>query len=77
MTGWLIKVPTERMGGGKPMDDLYAVWEGDAVAALALVERSQFLTPDQVPETLTTLSESTLLGLGLTQGQVGHVVTKS
>jgi len=65
------------MGGGKPMDDLYAVWEGDAATAVGMVEKALSLTPDQIPETVSPLSESSLRGLGMVIGQVGHVITKS
>ena len=65
------------MGGGEPMDDLYASWQPDSARALGAVERAIELTPDQTPETVSELSDSTLRGLGLSPGQVGHVVTQS
>lgn len=77
MTGWLIKVPTERMGGGEPMDDLYAVGESDPAVAIGAVGKAIDLTPDQVPETVTSLTEATLRGLGVAHGQVRHVVTNT
>lgn len=77
MTGWLIKVSTERMGGGVPMDDLYAVGEPDAATAVGLVEKSLSLTADQIPETVAQLSSASLRGLGVEVGQVAHVVTEA
>ncbi len=59
------------------METLYAAWIDDAVDALMAVEKTANLTADQVPETLVVLSESSLLGLGMEEGDVKYVTTQT
>jgi hypothetical protein len=77
MSGWLIKISIDRIGGGQPMDQLYAAWEPDQAAALDLVRTAFAPTNDEVPESLVELSDRALRGVGLKPGQVGHVRTIS
>jgi hypothetical protein len=77
MSGWLIKISIERMGGGLPMDHLYAAWEPDQGAAVDLVRTAFAPTNDEVPEPVVELSDRALRGVGLKLGRVGHVRTNS
>lgn len=38
MNGWMIEVETERMGGGKPLREIYAAHDPDEGQSVALVK---------------------------------------
>jgi hypothetical protein len=48
MGGWLIVVETERMGGGSPLRQIYAVREADPVQAQIIVAEAANTTDERL-----------------------------
>lgn len=68
--GWAFAVTTQRLGGGKPLEVIYAValpWEEDARVQLTI--REGLLNGDDVTNCYP-LSEATISALGMDEGDV-------
>lgn len=72
MPGWIIKVVTTNEGEVEA-EELFGVGEADPVAALAAVERVLPLTANEIPETLTMLTDKCLEANSIGPGQVKRV----
>jgi hypothetical protein len=65
--GWMVAVDTERMGGGRRLTELYAVWDPDPTQAVALVMgRAKVL--DEKVTALYHVSDSVLACLNVPEG---------
>ena len=48
MSGWIISVKTERLGGGDPLTQYYGVRISDKEEAIAALRKALGATPDEV-----------------------------
>lgn len=65
----MVCVETQRIGGGKPLAELYAVYDSSQGKALSLVKvRARVL--DETVTLLCELSEAALIGLKVPKGEV-------
>lgn len=70
MSGWLVSVTTQKLGGGLPSTELYVVAVSEGVAAEEQIREMREVTPHDVVEVETAPTEDTLDRLGVQQGQI-------
>lgn len=74
MSGWLIRVETQRLGGGEEMREIYAVNEPNPILALEIVAKQLDTSPDQGVHTWIPISDDFLEVFNVPIGECRHVI---